>query len=319
MTQVFDLQGARVWVAGHRGMVGAALVRRLAREPVEVVTVAREGLDLRDRAAVAAWLAQHRPDVVLMAAAKVGGIAANDRQPVEFLSDNLAMELAVIDGAHAVGVRKLLMLGSSCVYPKLAPQPISEDALLTGPLEPTNQWYAVAKIAAIKLCQAYRRQYGADFVSVMPTNLYGIGDNYDPEDSHVPAALIQRMDRARRAGEPRVTVWGTGEPLREFLYVDDLADACIHVLLHYSDEAPINIGSGEELSIADFARLVADAVGYSGTLAFDSSRPDGTPRKRLDSARLTALGWRAATPLRDGLRSAYADYLARVEAGQIAA
>jgi len=319
MTTVFDLQGARVWVAGHRGMVGAALVRRLAAEPVEVLTVAREDLDLRDTAAVAAWLAEHRPDVVLMAAAKVGGIAANDRQPVEFLSDNLAMELAVIDGAHAVGVRKLLMLGSSCVYPKLAPQPIPEDALLTGPLESTNQWYAVAKIAAIKLCQAYRRQYGADFVSVMPTNLYGIGDNYDPEDSHVPAALIQRMDRARRAGESRVTVWGTGEPLREFLYVDDLADACVHVLRHYSDEAPINIGSGEELSIADFARLVADAVGYSGTLAFDASRPDGTPRKRLDCARLTALGWRAATPLRDGLRSAYADYLARVQAGQIAA
>jgi len=319
MTTVFDLQGARVWVAGHRGMVGAALVRRLAAEPVEVLTVAREDLDLRDTAAVAAWLAEHRPDVVLMAAAKVGGIAANNRQPVEFLSDNLAMELAVIDGAHAVGVRKLLMLGSSCVYPKLAPQPIPEDALLTGPLESTNQWYAVAKIAAIKLCQAYRRQYGADFVSVMPTNLYGIGDNYDPEDSHVPAALIQRMDRARRAGESRVTVWGTGEPLREFLYVDDLADACIHVLRHYSDEAPINIGSGEELSIADFARLVADAVGYSGTLAFDASRPDGTPRKRLDCARLTALGWRAATPLRDGLRSAYADYLARVQAGQIAA
>ena len=319
MDAPFDLQGARIWVAGHRGMVGSALVRRLAAEPVEVVTVARGALDLRDAAAVRSWLAANRPDVVVMAAAKVGGISVNDRLPVDFLSDNLSMELAVIDGAWAAGVRKLLMLGSSCVYPVLAPQPITEASLLSGPLEPTNQWYAVAKIAAIKLCQAYRRQHGADFISAMPTNLYGRGDTYHPEDSHVPAALIQRMDRARRAGDPAVTVWGTGEPLREFLYVDDLADACVHLLRHYSDEAPINVGSGQELSIGDFARLVADAVGYEGRLDFDRSRPDGTPRKRLDASRLTALGWRASTPLSEGLAVAYGDYQARLRAGLIAA
>ena len=319
MDPLFDLQGARVWVAGHRGMVGSALVRRLSREPVDLLTIGRDALDLRDGAAVKAWLADQRPDVVVMAAAKVGGISANDRMPADFLSDNLAMALAVIDGSHAVGVRKLLMMGSSCVYPKHAPQPISEDAILTGPLEPTNQWYAVAKIAAMKLCQARRRQDGADFISVMPTNLYGPGDNYHPEDSHVPAGLIQRMDQARRAGAAEVTVWGTGAPLREFLFVDDLADACVHVLRHYSDEPPINIGSGQELSIKAFAGKVAEAVGYRGAILFDTSRPDGTPRKLLDSARLEALGWRARTPLDEGLRLAYADYLARLQAGQIAA
>ena len=319
MAPMFDLQGARVWVAGHRGMVGSAVVRRLALEPVEVLTAPREALDLRDAAAVKAWLTANRPDVVVMAAAKVGGIAANNRLPVEFLSHNLAMELAVIDGAFAVGVRKLLMLGSSCVYPKLAHQPIQEDSLLSGPLEPTNQWYAVAKIAAIKLCQAYRFQHGADYISAMPTNLYGIGDNYHPEDSHVPAALIQRMDRARRAGDRQATIWGTGAPLREFLDVDDLADACIHILKHYSDGAPINVGSGQEISIAAFARLVAEVVGYDGELAFDASRPDGVPRKLLDASRLASLGWRAKTPLREGLATAYADYLARLQSGQIAA
>ncbi len=319
MTAVFDLQGARVWVAGHGGMVGSAMVRRLTHEPVEVLTVPRDRLDLRDAAAVKAWMTANRPDVVVMAAAKVGGIAANDRMPVEFLSHNLAMELAVIDGAFASGVRKLLMLGSSCAYPKLAPQPIREDSLLSGPLEPTNQWYAVAKIAAIKLCQAYRLQHGADYVSAMPTNLYGIGDSYHPEDSHVPAALIQRMDRARRAGDPRVTIWGTGAPLREFLNVDDLADACVYILEHYSDASPINVGSGQEVSIADFARLVAAVVGYGGELVFDASRPDGSPRKLLDDSRLQAIGWRAKTPLRDGLAAAYADYLARLQSGQIAA
>ncbi len=319
MAPMFDLQGARVWVAGHRGMVGSAVVRRLALEPVEVLTAPREALDLRDAAAVKAWLTANRPDVVVMAAAKVGGIAANNRLPVEFLSHNLAMELAVIDGAFAVGVRKLLMLGSSCVYPKLAHQPIQEDSLLSGPLEPTNQWYAVAKIAAIKLCQAYRLQHGADYISAMPTNLYGIGDNYHPEDSHVPAALIQRMDRARRAGDRQATIWGTGAPLREFLDVDDLADACIHILKHYSDGAPINVGSGQEISIAAFARLVAEVVGYDGELAFDASRPDGVPRKLLDASRLASLGWRAKTPLREGLATAYADYLSRLQSGQIAA
>ncbi len=319
MDPIFDLTGARVWVAGHRGMVGSAFVRRLEREPVEIITVGREELDLRDSAAVKTWLANQRPDVVIMSAAKVGGISANDRLPVDFLSDNLAMALAVIDGSFAAGVRKLLMMGSSCVYPKLAPQPIKEEYLLTGLPEPTNQWYAIAKIAALKLCQAYRRQHGADFISAMPTNLYGLGDNYHPEDSHVPAGLIQRMDRAKRAGESQVTIWGTGQPLREFLFVDDLADACVHILRHYSDDPPINVGSGQEVSIGAFARLVAEAVDYKGAFHFDTSRPDGTPRKLLDSSRLAALGWRAQTPLKEGLRLAYADFQARQQAGLIAA
>ena len=319
MADVFDLSGARVWVAGHRGMVGSALMRRLAREPVELLTVGRDELDLRDAPAVLAWMQANRPDVVVAAAAKVGGIAANDSLPADFLYDNLAIELAVVRGAFETGVRKLLMLGSSCVYPRLAPQPITEDALLTGPLEPTNQWYAVAKIAGIKLCQAYRRQHGSDFVSVMPTNLYGPGDNYHPEHSHAPAALIRRMDEARRAGAAEVVVWGTGRPLREFLYVDDLADACVRVLERYSDEAPINIGVGADVTMAAFAGLVAEAVGYEGELRFDPSRPDGTPRKLLDVSRLAALGWTASTPLREGLKLAYADYRARLEAGGLRA
>ncbi len=317
MDPVFDLSGARVWVAGHRGMVGSAIVRRLARAPVEVLTAPRDELDLRDAAATAAWLQRHRPDVVIMAAAKVGGIAANDSQPVAFLEDNLAIELAVVRGAFTAGVRKLLMLGSSCVYPRLAAQPITEDALLSGPLEPTNQWYAVAKIAGLKLCQAYRREHGADFISVMPTNLYGPGDNYHPRHSHVPAGLIRRMDDARRAGADHVTVWGTGQPRREFLYVDDLADACVHVLEHYSDELAINVGVGEDLSVAEFARLVAEVTRFNGELRFDASRPDGAPRKLLDVSRLTALGWTARTSLRDGLTQAVADSRARRDAGRI--
>jgi len=319
VTAVFQLEGRKVWVAGHTGMVGGAIVRRLASELVEVLTVPRAALDLRDGPAVRAWLAEHRPDVVVLAAAKVGGILANDTLPVDFLEQNLAIELSVIPAAFAAGVKKLLMLGSACVYPRLAPQPIPEDALLTGPLEPTNQWYAIAKIAGIKLCQAYRRQHGADFISTMPNNLYGPGDNYHPEHSHVPAGLIRRMDEARRAGAKSVTVWGTGRPLREFLYVDDLADACIHMLRHYSEEAPINVGSGQEVSIGEFAVLVAKAVGFEGELVFDASRPDGMPRKLLDVSRLEALGWTASTPLSDGLALAYADYRARREAGLIQA
>jgi GDP-L-fucose synthase len=311
VVDTFDLTGARVFVAGHGGMVGSAIVRRLAREPVEVLTAPRDVLDLRCADAVEAWFAAHRPDVVVMAAAKVGGIFANDSLPADFIYDNLAVELATIHAAHASGVAKLVMLGSSCVYPKLAAQPIREDSLLTGPLEPTNEWYAVAKIAGIKLCQAYRRQHGSDFVSVMPTNLYGPGDNYHPQYSHVPAALIRRMHQARRDGSPTVTIWGTGAPRREFLYVDDLADACVHVLKHYSDEPPLNIGLGEDMTIADFARVVAGIVGFEGELVFDPGKPDGTPRKLLDVSRLAALGWRARTPLRDGLALAYADFLER--------
>ncbi len=306
-------------MAGHRGMVGQAIVRRLASEPVEVLTASRSELDLRDRAAVRSWMAANRPDAVIMAAAKVGGIWANNAAPVAFLEDNLAMEVAVIGSAFETGVKKLLMLGSSCIYPRLAPQPIPEDALLSGPLEPTNQWYAIAKIAGLKLCQAYRRQHGADFISAMPTNLYGPGDNYHPKESHVPAGLIRRMDEAKRAGAKSVTVWGTGSPRREFLFVDDLADACVFLLRAYSEEAPINVGVGEDLSIAEFARLVADVTGFEGALDFDRSKPDGTPRKLLDVSRLSALGWRASTPLREGLAKAYDDYLARLKAGLIAA
>ena len=319
MADLFDLEGARVWVAGHRGMAGSAVVRRLEREPVELLLAGRDVVDLRDPRATKAWLQANRPDVVVMAAARVGGIWANNTLPVEFLQDNLSMELAVIGGAFEAGVKKVLFLGSSCIYPQLAPQPIHEDSLLTGPLEPTNQWYAIAKIAGLKLCQAYRRQHGADYISALPTNLYGPGDNYHPEHSHVPAALIRRMDEARRAGAAGVTVWGTGQPLREFMHVDDLADACVHLLRHYSEEGPINVGVGEDISIAAFARLVAEATGFEGELRFDPSRPDGTPRKLLDVSRLKALGWSARIPLREGLASAYADYLARRSAGLIAA
>ena len=256
-------------------------------------------------------MATIRPDAVFLAAGKVGGIHANSTYPADFIADNLGIALNVIRGAHESGVQKLLFLGSSCIYPRLAPQPITEEMLLSGPLEPTNQWYAIAKIAGIKLCEAYRLQHGADFISVMPTNLYGPGDNYHPQDSHVPAALIRRFHEAKVAGDPSVTVWGTGSPRREFLAVDDLADACVFVMKHYSDLGFLNIGSGEEITIGDFARLIAEVVGYSGQITFDRSLPDGMPRKLLDGSKLTALGWRAKIPLREGLRQMYADFLIR--------
>ena len=308
-TPVFDLSGKRVYVAGHRGMVGAALCRRLGGERCDIVTADRAALDLEDRATTEAWIDRTRPNVVIVAAAKVGGIVANAAHPVEFLTSNLRIELNLIGAAHRSGVRKLLFLGSSCIYPRAAPQPIGEGMLLTGPLEPTNEAYALAKIAGMKLAQYYRRQYGADFISVMPTNLYGPGDNYDPESSHVPAALIRRFHEARLSGAPSVVVWGSGRPRREFLHVDDMADACVFVLRHYSGEQFLNVGSGEEVSIAEFARLVADVVGYRGRIEFDSSRPDGMERKLLDVTRLTRLGWQARTRLRDGLASTYAAYV----------
>jgi len=306
--KLFDLAGRKVFVAGHRGMVGAALVRRLSGASCKIVTAPRSEVDLERQEQVERFLAVTKPDVVIVAAAKVGGIHANNAFPAEFISDNLAIARNTIHGSWRAGVKKLLFLGSSCIYPKMAPQPMTEDALLTGPLEPTNEWYAVAKIAAIKLCDAYRRQHGADFNSVMPTNLYGLGDNYHPENSHVVAALIRRFHEAKAAGAPSVTVWGTGKPLREFLFVDDLADACAFVLEHYSDDQHVNVGSGAELSIADFARLIADIVGYRGELAFDPSRPDGVPRKLLDSSKLAAMGWRAQTSLRAGLEQTYAEF-----------
>jgi GDP-L-fucose synthase len=308
-SRLFDLKRKRVYVAGHRGMVGSAIVRRLRSEECEILTVDRTQLDLTRQDATERGLEALEPDVVVLAAAKVGGIAFNDTYPVDFLAENLAIELNVIRASYAVGVKKLLFLGSSCIYPKLAPQPMGENLLLTGPLEPTNQWYAVAKIAGLKLVEAYRRQLAADFISVMPTNLYGQGDNYHPEHSHVPAALIRRFHEAKISGTPVVKVWGSGRPKREFLAVDDLADACVFVLKNYSGDEFLNVGTGEEISISDFACLVANIVGYRGEIEFDRSRPDGTPRKLLDISHLAKLGWHAKIGLRDGLAMAYADFL----------
>lgn len=308
-TTPFDLKGKRIYVAGHGGMVGGAVVRRLASEGVEILTASRSELDLADQAAVQRFFAAARPQVVVLAAAKVGGIVANNTLRAEFIYDNLIIEANVIHAAHLHGVEKLLFLGSSCIYPKLAAQPLREDSLLTGPLEPTNEPYAIAKIAGIKMIEAYRAQYGSDFVSMMPTNLYGPGDNYHPEYSHVVAALIRRFHEAKQSGAGEVVVWGTGTPRREFLYVDDMADACVHLLKTYSSDQLVNIGTGEDITIAEFARVVAEAVGYGGAIHFDASKPDGTPRKLLDVGRLAALGWRARTSLQDGIRLAYKAFL----------
>ncbi|HEU0084686.1 MAG TPA: GDP-L-fucose synthase [Bradyrhizobium sp.] len=305
----FELRGKSVFVAGHRGMVGGALVRRLASEDVRLLTAGRSEVDLRDQAAVNRWFADRQPQAVFLAAAKVGGIVANNTLRGEFIYDNLVIATNIIHAAHIHRAEKLMFLGSSCIYPRLAPQPLREDSILTGPLEQTNEPYAVAKIAGIKLVEAYRSQYGADFINVMPTNLYGPGDNYHPEYSHVVAALIRRFHEAKLAGAANVVVWGTGTPRREFLYVDDMADACIHLMKNYSDEALINIGTGEDITIAEFAHLVAAAVGYSGGISFDTTKPDGTPRKLLDVSRLAALGWRARTSLEDGIRLAYRAFL----------
>jgi GDP-L-fucose synthase len=306
---LFDLKGQRVFVTGHNGMAGSALVRRLTSEDCEILTADRQKLDLTDQSQTEDWLAQHRPDAVFNAAGHVGGIFANDTFPADFIVDNLAIGLNVIRGSFKTGVKKLLALGSSCIYPKLAAQPMIEDSLLTGPLEPTNEWYAVAKIAAIKMCEAYRKQHGADFISVMPTNLYGPGDNYHPKNSHVPAALIRRFHEGKTAGAPTVDVWGTGKPRREFLCSDDLADACVFVMKHYSAPGFLNVGTGKDVTIGEFAQIVSDVTGYQGGIVFDTSRPDGPPQKLLDVSRLTALGWQPKIPLREGLAAAYADFL----------
>ncbi|MCK1270363.1 MULTISPECIES: GDP-L-fucose synthase [unclassified Bradyrhizobium] len=306
----FELKGKSVYVAGHRGMVGSAIARRLAREDVQLVTVDRREVDLCNQTAVFEWFAKTRPQVIFLAAAKVGGIVANDTLRAEFIYDNITIAANVIQAAHQNGAEKLMFLGSSCIYPKLAPQPLREVSVLSGPLEPTNEPYAIAKIAGIKMAEAYRSQYGSDFISVMPTNLYGPGDNYHPELSHVVAALIRRFHEAKVAGAKSVAVWGTGTPRREFLYVDDMADACVHLMKSYSGPELINIGTGEDITIAEFARVVAEVVGYSGEIAFDTSRPDGTPRKLLDVSRLASLGWRARTWLVDGMRQTYRAFLA---------
>ncbi|BBF93142.1 GDP-L-fucose synthase [Blastochloris tepida] len=306
----FSLAGKRVWVAGHRGMVGAAIVRRLAREDCEVLVAERAALDLKNQSAVSAWMAAHRPDAVFLAAAKVGGILANATQPADFLFDNLMIEANVIEAAYRAGVGKLLFLGSSCIYPKLAEQPIVEEALLTGPLEPTNEWYAIAKIAGIKLVQAFRRQHGCDFISAMPTNLYGPGDNFDLASSHVAPALIRKVWEAKMRGDREIVVWGTGSPRREFLHVDDCADACVHLMKVYSDALPINIGCGEDITILELTRLVCEIAGFEGEIVHDLTKPDGTPRKLLDIGRIRSLGWSPTIPLKDGLRASLDWFLA---------
>lgn len=308
MTASLLPERARVFVAGHRGLVGSAVARRLAAEGHEVLTRTRAELDLRDAARTAAELAALRPDALVLAAAKVGGIMANSTQPVQFLEENLQIQLSVIAGAHAAGVGRLLFLGSSCIYPKHAPQPISEDALLTGPLEPTNEAYALAKIAGIVQVQSYRRQYGASYISAMPTNLYGPGDNFDLETSHVLPALIRRFHEAAAEGREEIVLWGSGTPRREFLHVDDLAAACAVLLRSYDGDEPVNVGCGNDLTISELAATVAEVTGFTGRIAWDTNRPDGTPRKLLDISRIAELGWKPAIPLRDGIAATYAHW-----------
>jgi GDP-L-fucose synthase len=299
----------RIWVAGHRGMVGSAILRRLADEDVDVLTVGRAEVDLRAQSAVEDWVAKQRPDAIVLAAATVGGIVANDSYPADFLYDNLMIEANIVHAAHKADVDRLVFLGSSCIYPKFAPQPIPEEALLTGPLEPTNEWYAIAKIAGIKLCQAYRKQYGRRYIAVMPCNLYGRNDNFDLATSHVLPALLRKCHEAKAAGAKEVVVWGTGTPRREFLYVDDLADAVIFLLDTYDGAEPINCGAGSDVTIRELAETIGRVVGFSGALVFDTSKPDGTPRKLMDSSRLAALGWRPRTSLEKGLAEVYRWYL----------
>ncbi|MDP6787226.1 MAG: GDP-L-fucose synthase [Rhodospirillales bacterium] len=310
--QPYDLTGKRVWVAGHRGMVGSAVMRRLATEDCEPVSVPRDSLDLRRQAEVEAWMADVRPQAIIVAAATVGGIQANATRQAEFLYDNLAIATNIVHAARGLGVEKLLFLGSACIYPREAAQPMAEEALLSGPLEPTNEWYAVAKIAGMKLCEAYRVQYGCDFISAQPNNLYGPGDNFDLETSHVIPALIAKTHRAKADGAAAVEVWGTGKPLREFLFVDDLADALVFLLKTYSGAGPINIGTGEEITVGALAEAVAGVVGFQGGFDFNTEKPDGAPRKLLDAGRLKRLGWTGKTGLAEGLEATYAWYKANL-------
>jgi len=311
----FRLDGKRVWVAGHNGMVGSAIIRRLARENCEILVADRNGVNLKDQAATRAWVEDARPDAIFLAAAKVGGILANDSRPVDFLYDNLMIEANVIEAAHRAKTTKLLLLGSSCIYPKFTPQPIPEDALLSGPLEPTNECYAVAKIAGIKLCQAYRRQHRRDFISAMPTNLYGPGDNFDLDTSHVIPALIRKAYEATQRGDKEIVIWGTGTPRREFLHVDDCADACVHLMKVYSGESHVNVGTGEDLTILELAKLVCEVAGFAGTVKHDLSKPDGTPRKLLNVDKIRVLGWTPNISLPDGLAASFRWYLGNIVSG----
>lgn len=308
----YDLSGKRIYVAGHRGMVGAALVRRLASEDCTVLTAGRNDVDLKRQAEVEDWVAAQRPDAVIIAAAKVGGILANDSQPADFLYDNLMIEANLVEASYRAGVDKLLFLGSSCIYPRMAPQPMREDSLLTGPLEPTNEWYAIAKIAGIKLAQAYRKQHGADYISAMPTNLYGPHDNFDLRSSHVLPALMRKAHEAKLAGARTMEIWGTGSAKREFLHVDDCADALVFLLKTYSGHEHVNVGSEEEVTILELAQLVADVVGFKGEIVTDASKPDGTPRKLMDGSKLKAMGWRPKVGLREGIAATYRWYLDNV-------
>jgi GDP-L-fucose synthase len=307
---MYELTGKRVYVAGHRGMVGSAIVRRLTLENCEVLTVSRGEVDLTNQLAVQNWFAKQKPDAVFLAAAKVGGILANDSYPADFLYQNLMIESNIIEAAHTSSVTKLMFLGSSCIYPKFATQPILEESLMTGPLEPTNEWYAIAKIAGIKLAQAYRRQHGDDYISAMPTNLYGPGDNYDLKGSHVLPALIRKAHDAKTAGRTKIEIWGTGQPRREFLHVDDLADACVFLIKAYSENEHINVGSGSDVSILELARMVMEVVGLDASIECDTSMPEGTPRKLMDASKLRALGWSPRIALKDGIADAYAGFLA---------
>jgi Nucleoside-diphosphate-sugar epimerases len=312
MTETFSLAGKRVLVAGHKGMVGGSIVRRLAREDCEVLTADRGEIDMSRQSDVEDWLAALKPDALFLAAAKVGGIHANNTRPAEFLYDNLVIETNVIHSAYKTGVKKLLFLGSSCIYPREAAQPIREEALLTGPLEPTNDAYALAKIAGIKLCQSYRKQYGCDFISAMPTNLFGPGDRYDLQNGHVVAALIMKIHAAKAADAKEVVLWGTGTPLREFLFTEDLADGLVFMMKNYSGESHLNLGTGREMTIRALAEAIAKVAGWSGKFTYDTSRPDGMPRKLMDVSRLAALGWTAKTRFEDGIKVAYDWYVANV-------
>ncbi|MEL6529773.1 MAG: GDP-L-fucose synthase [Pseudomonadota bacterium] len=313
--ETYNLAGKRVFVAGHRGMAGSAIARRLASEDCEVLTATRQDVDLMDQAATRAWFAREKPDAVFVAAAKVGGILANDSYPADFLYDNLMIEANVIEASHRHDVEKLLFLGSSCIYPKFAAQPMNEDELLTGELEPTNEWYAIAKIAGIKLGQAYRKQHGRDYISAMPTNLYGPGDNFSLTSSHVLPALIRKAHEAKLAGAESMELWGTGSAKREFLHVDDLADACVFLLKEYSDHGHVNVGCGEDISILDLVKLVNRIVGFEGEIVHDLSKPDGTPRKLLDTGKLTEIGWTPSIPLEQGIAETYDWFRTELEAG----